>query len=446
MQRNGSLPVSAFAKLPALVAQEMERAGGIMWPQSERISPNRPLLPSVREFIGRSLESAVSTLGRDCGVPCVLEGMGLSISLLLSSTYSLRAPLICRPAPPWNIVPSSVGGPGSVDGPFSQQSQVDFGALKCAISSLPPLEYIACHWPTVIAYLDPSALLLLYYLIVLAPVRLVRAASEAAPCSAGGLSPIVSYDLIHGPPFSPQVFSAPPLLSSNVKQEVLPLWSARDAAEHGIVRAPLYHGTATENAHAIINFGLRSLSGTRHEASGAIFGEGVYLAGGVSVAKEFAVRRGMGWGGWSQLASDSKITRGLGPLSSPTPPSPSNKPLTPFRLVLEVQAIASPTNRCVVSGRNILLDKGSPPPKECYYIVTNPAHVHIKRVHVFSEESGTKVNSRIEGGGAAQGRSRCYAPWVHYIIVSGLCLYVAFRFGLLSAVGGGLVEEVEVEF
>ena len=40
----------------------------------------------------------------------------------------------------------------------------------------------------------------------------------------------------------------------------------------------LFHGTSIEAAHSIMQNGLRSMSGTAHERTGAAHGDGIYLA------------------------------------------------------------------------------------------------------------------------------------------------------------------------
>ena len=64
-----------------------------------------------------------------------------------------------------------------------------------------------------------------------------------------------------------------------------PLFEAR-AAALGTIRG--YHGTALDSAHAIAQSGLRNMSGTKGQTTGAIFGDGVYLAMQLSVAATFA--------------------------------------------------------------------------------------------------------------------------------------------------------------
>ena len=49
-----------------------------------------------------------------------------------------------------------------------------------------------------------------------------------------------------------------------------------------------FHGSCSDNLHSILHNGLQNLSGTRRERSGAIFGDGVYLADNLTVALSFA--------------------------------------------------------------------------------------------------------------------------------------------------------------
>ncbi len=48
-----------------------------------------------------------------------------------------------------------------------------------------------------------------------------------------------------------------------------------------------FHGSAPGNFYSIVALGLRNLSGTRGMRNGAVFGEGVYLASKLEVAREF---------------------------------------------------------------------------------------------------------------------------------------------------------------
>jgi hypothetical protein len=49
-----------------------------------------------------------------------------------------------------------------------------------------------------------------------------------------------------------------------------------------------FHGSCSTNMYSIVQNGLQNLSGTRRMTSGAIFGDGIYLANDLRVAKSFA--------------------------------------------------------------------------------------------------------------------------------------------------------------
>jgi hypothetical protein len=77
--------------------------------------------------------------------------------------------------------------------------------------------------------------------------------------------------------------------------------SAEEEAEGTWVWA--YHGTASENLHSILCNGLRVFSGTRHEANGSIFGDGVYFAEDPGVSFGFT-RATRTWPGTSLFIPD----------------------------------------------------------------------------------------------------------------------------------------------
>lgn len=68
-----------------------------------------------------------------------------------------------------------------------------------------------------------------------------------------------------------------------------------------------FHGTRFENIHSILRTGLLSMSGTRLERSGAIFGEGIYLSTELQVAYSFC-QPGERWKG-SKLAPEGTRLR-----------------------------------------------------------------------------------------------------------------------------------------
>ena len=138
-----------------------------------------------------------------------------------------------------------------------------------------------------------ETLLLLHWLAVLAPVFLLPPPGGAGGAGApplrvlggAGGSALRRYSLHAGLPLVGRGSPAAAVLAE-------PLWDRAALETHGLVTvppaplaasgltgtaltgppaaAPLLHGTPTENAFRIIQGGLRSQSGTRHEASGAL--------------------------------------------------------------------------------------------------------------------------------------------------------------------------------
>lgn len=138
-----------------------------------------------------------------------------------------------------------------------------------------------------------ETLLLLHWLAVLAPVFLLPPPSGAGGAGApplrvlggAGGSALRRYSLHAGLPLIGRGLSAAAVLAE-------PSWDRAALGMHGLVTvpvtpppasgltgavptgapaaAPLLHGTPTENAFRIVQGGLRSQSGTRHEASGAM--------------------------------------------------------------------------------------------------------------------------------------------------------------------------------
>ena len=64
--------------------------------------------------------------------------------------------------------------------------------------------------------------------------------------------------------------------------------------EHGTAKdaqgltVRLYHGSAMENFHSILQHGLKNCSGTLDERTGAAFGSGIYLSDSLPLAQAFA--------------------------------------------------------------------------------------------------------------------------------------------------------------
>lgn len=61
-------------------------------------------------------------------------------------------------------------------------------------------------------------------------------------------------------------------------------WEAATAGSSQL----LWHGTSAQNVHSILHNGLRALSHSRHMRTGALFGEGIYLAETPALAADYA--------------------------------------------------------------------------------------------------------------------------------------------------------------
>ena len=209
---SAAAPRPALANLPALLTRSIERAAQAIWvlqaPGGARGAALAAALPPVRAAVEGALVGAVAALqAHPQAAPLgALEGLALTLSLLVCAKGSAKAPLICRPVPPWLMASGSSSGSGGSssssggggDGPFSQQADVDAGALGAALAGVPRLSALAARWPACAAALPLDALLLLHWLACLAPVHLVRAAG--APSIPGATA---SFLALHGPPCPP---------------------------------------------------------------------------------------------------------------------------------------------------------------------------------------------------------------------------------------------------
>jgi hypothetical protein len=213
------------------------------------------------------------------------------------------------------------------------------------------------------------------------------------------------------------------------RPDVQPLWSSDLAATHGTYGVPWWHGTASDNGFSALCFGLRSMSGTRHASSGAMYGDGVYCCEDARVSLKFAPRSGLTWVG----ASDA-LGRAEGAM--PLPPKllavggggggregPHVVPAT-YRLVLAVDVIAAPGTRLVHNGSDVTASstrpggKGYDVPPASYVIVPQASSMWVRAVHV--HEEGPKREAAgpaaaaaavTAGGGAGACGSSSWVPW-----------------------------------
>ena len=532
---NQQLPKPELHNLPSLLGRGIERSARHIWPP-----PPPPPLPAApplfsaldasrRGALEAALVQGVEALGshRLAAPLGALEGVGLLLSLLVCARGSPKAALICRPVPPWlmsspgstvsSSSSSSSGGGAGDGGPFGQTSDVDAAALQAALAGLPSVASLAATWPHCLTLLPLDSCMLLYWLVCLAPVHLVRAAS---PRLAGATA---SFFAVHGPPAaaagsrsSSGGGGAPPASSGRGAfvgggsallgpAPPLPLWNASDARSFGVLgggsqgaaagsasassagaaaaAARIFHGTATDCAFSILEFGLRSLSGTRHETSGSIFGAGVYLSSAVAVAKEFATRKGTVWGGYTCAAVPLEACAGAGGSGTCSvsvqqqqqqqqqqqrrlPPAGADRPSS-LRPIFEVQLVRAPSVSFIKEGKaaQAAVGKGGDfvLPEGCYIVVPEASHLHITELHIISDAAPGAGGDRgagaaaaqgaagaaavaaataaAEGGGAASGRKawQCCAPWAKWLVTAAVLAYVAHRLGLLGGVTRGLL-------
>ena len=359
--------------MPMQMPMQMPAAGDVAPPLRSRVSL----------LVARALLAA----------PGLIDGLGATLNLLAAAAHSPRAPVVCRPAPHWLTVASGGarggargGGSGDSDGAdtlYSPAEDVALLALDDALKHIPFTSAIAAHafsgqastlaewlsaWPL------PS-LALVYWLLCLAPMRLE---ASIAPTLPGA---VATFNVRRG-----------------AHDGHAPLWDARAAARHGTL-PPLLHGTATENAYCMLGLGPRVLSNSRHESSGALFGAGVYLSSDPGVALNFAERRGVGWAGWT-LSGFALSRGGATDLTLTSPPlnqlhllpSPHIVPSTEggarTRVVLEVTAIAAPSNTFVEGGKARPAGaQALSPPKGAYVVIPLAEHLVITRVHFFDADA-----------------------------------------------------------
>ena len=153
----------------------------------------------------------------------------------------------------------------------------------------------------------------------------------------------------------------------------------------GVVRA--YHGTDAHNVWSCLQNGLLSMSGTRLESNGAVFGDGVYLATALEVSMCFAPRF-MVPPRIGQLFAGTGAGAAAGACAPP-------KPLVAGRglmFVFECDVVDEPRYRlenpgprgatALVGGVNA----NPAPRKETYLVVDDPKMIRVRRLLVFEAE------------------------------------------------------------
>lgn len=434
-ERDAGRPLSALRIVSQCVKLLRARAGGIWCPRPEAL---RSALPSVADTLARQAVSALDALpGRRRAD--VVSGALMGLTLLSNALLSTRSSLAWSLVPHWAHVDAATalnttrtgerasGGGGGGGGSIAAGGTSDAttgGALamptgfrwsgdllRRAFTAGYPAARVwaqraadgvpASAVRAFLATLPLESLLLVHWMLVMAPRRLVRVPDGSSSTSSS------SFDLLVGPPFGGDGAGSGAI-------EAAPIWRASAYAAHGeygsggaggcgaqqaptdtqsgavggagamplqlsFAAAPAerwYHGTGSENAFGSCQLGLRCMTGTRHERNGGLFGAGVYLTNSRDVAQTFAQAAGYCFPCYSD-PSDGSAFSGAAVLPS-TP-----VPMTSVQ-VLELRVIANPANRCFLNGEPVAVRGGQPVPPASYLVVPAADDVHACRLHVFA--------------------------------------------------------------
>ena len=428
-QAADSLLMVALARLSREVANSANDVWGAAPPRAPCPPPSAlpGIVASIDDALCRLGSAALSTTAaaetHDARLRALL-GVSMSLHFLACAAQSARASIVCRPAPHWFQSGGSTASFSVSTSPHEAADDVDVRAVKAAIGGVPTTQVlISClqrdasgaAFVDALGAIPADAVLLLFWLTVLAPTHLVAVPGGASTVARGA----VTFNVLHGP-----------LGAGDA------LWDARKAAEHDRVQAHCLHGTASENVHAVLGFGLRVLSGTRHESSGSIFGRGVYLSADAAVAREFATAKGGGWGGWAWsdfhalgggggAEGAAGRERSVNGAASSEQGPPAGGALA--RAAFEAAVIASPSTSFVTKGVRKFATEGRTPPPGAYIIVDDASHMRVSRLHVWSaagDEGGAHTDLRR--------RATCAAPWVKYAVGALIVAYVAWRLRWLN--------------
>jgi hypothetical protein len=222
------------------------------------------------------------------------SGVDALLSLLSASLATLRRSSVANPFPPFLVRRTAGGGGGGLGGGREKQFE-ELVATLCAIPPAATLlsagsggggggESSAAEIPRSLHELPTTALQLLQWALTALPARLTPVRNQT-PADAASLAPLLRYR--RGDPACPDV-----VLSVSLGDDAE---FERLAALHGTCLA--FHGSPAENFHSILHNGLRNMSGTRFESTGAAFGDGIYLAQDLTVARSFAMGRTLPWKG-----------------------------------------------------------------------------------------------------------------------------------------------------
>jgi hypothetical protein len=385
-------PGSAPAAIVGAVLRELRAQALSLWPADWRSVAPADLVPDL----ARDVVDGMMALSLRAGVhpPLVLtsdarwlmpvvSGVCAMAALLSNACNSTRGPTVCRPVPHcWYLHGTrELGGAwvrgGGHGAPIRAGAAVsgspldaagedglswDHRRMLAAVRGLPSLDAWSNDWlvdstvgqlvPRLCA-LSPEAAMLLHWLIVLAPTKLVLLLPSAAPAArltpdlwfhtarqaAGATSR--EFAVVRGPACAALYAAAAAVPSDSCPDWTRGLQSqgglaiatdVRAVAQHGWILGPATapgdrrlaemwcHGTSSENAFAMLHLGLRSFSGTRLERNGAIYGDGIYTVNSVQTALGFARGSGVAWNGdtprqlpggagvASEVASDAPCT------------------------------------------------------------------------------------------------------------------------------------------
>lgn len=326
-----SRPVCSALEEVALLCKALSTAEGAAaaWPPWAHFGS-----PLLRGALVAGTVSAVSSMARQwaaasrqkptagAAVAAALEGIVASAALLGTAASSPRAPVICDPLPP-SLVSGAARralgadaaiaqlafslGDAPFDAPALSVALRGVAALRRCVSELGALGETA-EAPSQEAWgasalallaraldwgpppLPIETLVLLHWLAVLAPVYVLPpplgGGCGAAPPALSGGAALRRYSVHAGLPLEPSEGGG-----ARLPVPAKPAWDSRQLAAHGVLcsaaapppataglvaaaapgaPAPLLHGTPAENGFRILQAGLRSQSGTRHEASGAM--------------------------------------------------------------------------------------------------------------------------------------------------------------------------------
>lgn len=445
-------------------------------------------------------------------IEAVLAGLGAQVATMSNAFATLRRNLVCHPLPHNFLLINPGGSTVATNGLHSpmlgSHRDIDITALSHALSGIPSLtrwqSFLQQHAPdagsrkfgpvlqALLAKLSLDSLLLVYWLLCLAPTRLVRLACGPAPLQVthGATSGdrtaaehngevMERYAVVHGPPPQEWASCKHAQADSSVPSQCLcdgsgvRLWDEPAFAVHGALRAssgdsaPMlaYHGTQSENAHSIAHAGLRPLSNTRHEKSGSIYGEGVYLSGELAVSSGFSNAVGTAWDGMLPPSSQGTASRaGAAGACGDKGPSAPSQPLrdmalpsspsagggsnhssnaTPvclsapcrFRPIFGCHVIASPEVSIVAGGKRI--GSGSEVkvvPPGAYIVVPNALHVRVVELLLIR----APTNSQTAATGASAAAARPPGASASAKPKRGWCLSLLALFTVLALVLWGM--------